>query len=79
MNATIEELRDLEVMRENTRRSVAALEVCWSCQRVSDCATAIVDDSVPVWLCAECLSKFLSEEELNKLLWPAPWEGKPDV
>jgi hypothetical protein len=73
MNATAEELKDLGTMRENVRRSVAALELCWSCQRVSDCQSAMVDDAAPVWLCADCLSKMLTEEKLGALLWPSPW------
>ena len=47
MYASVEELKDLQEMRENIRRRVGALELCWSCQRVSDCEPALVDDAAP--------------------------------
>ncbi len=77
MYASVEELKDLQEMRENIRHRVGALELCWSCQRVSDCQPALVDDAAPVWLCRDCLSNFLSEEKLGKLLWPSPWQTMP--
>ena len=77
MHASVDELKDLQEMRENIRHGVAALEMCWSCQRVSDCETALVDDAAPVWLCRDCQSKLLSEEQLGALLWPSPWQVMP--
>ncbi len=44
-------------MRENVRRAVSALEVCWRCQRVSECQKYILGNLVLVWLCGECLGE----------------------
>jgi hypothetical protein len=72
MHTSTAELDELDAMRKNIRQSVAALELCWSCQRVSPCDIAIIDDAAPVWLCRRCRSKLLSREHLEKLLWPSP-------
>jgi len=37
MLLTMTETEELSQMRDNIRRSVDALEQCWSCQRVSEC------------------------------------------
>ncbi len=42
-------------MRENIRRVVGSLEVCWRCQRVSECRKYILGNSV--WLCNVCLGE----------------------
>ena len=42
-------------MRNNIRRVVHALEVCWKCQRVSECQKYILGQTVLVWLCKDCL------------------------
>src|SRR5437773_10154121 len=47
MQLTITEFEELTHMKENIRRSVDALELCWSCQRVSECEPVVVDDSAP--------------------------------
>jgi hypothetical protein len=78
MYTSAAEIAELEAMRKNIRESVATLELCWSCQRVSDCDIAMVDDAAPVWLCGDCQDKFLSQERLGALLWPSPWEVTPD-
>ena len=49
--------RDWIQMRENVRRAVSALEVCWRCQRVSECQKYILGNLVLVWLCGECLGE----------------------
>lgn len=54
MQISLEEFQELTEMRENIRRTIEALEVCWSCQKVSECEPAIVDDGPPVWLCQDC-------------------------
>ena len=41
-------------MRENIHRAVCALEVCWKCQRVSECEKYILGNMVLVWLCQGC-------------------------
>ena len=54
MCEALEEIRQLMQMKENVRRSVQALELCWGCERISECEGGIVDDAVPVWLCTKC-------------------------
>ena len=78
MYTSTDELEELEAMRENIRQSVAALELCWSCQRVSQCDIAMVDDAAPVWLCRDCQSTLQSPEHLGELLWPSPWQVAPE-
>ena len=56
-------MRDLAVtkewneMRNNIHRVVHALELCWKCQRVSECQKYILGQTVLVWLCKGCLSE----------------------
>ena len=78
MYTSAAEIDELEGMRKNVRESVATLELCWSCQRVSHCDIAMVDDAAPVWLCHDCQDKLLSQEHLEARLWPSPWEVTPD-
>ena len=44
-------------MRDNVRRVVHSLEVCWKCQRVSECQKYILGQTVLVWLCKGCLAE----------------------
>ena len=75
MYASMTELHELHEMRENIRRGVDALELCWSCQRVSDCEQTVVDDAAPVWLCRACRGKLRSQAQPDPgtLRWPSPW------
>ena len=57
MDLTAMEFRELITMRENIRRNVGLLEVCWSCQKVSECRQWLVNGCVPVWLCDECVEE----------------------
>ena len=57
MAYTTEEQRVLAGMSENVRVNLKMLEVCWSCERVSECQHWLVNDSVPVWLCGECVEE----------------------
>jgi hypothetical protein len=72
MQVSTIELDELHEMRENIRRSLAALELCWSCQRVSECEQGLVDDAAPVWLCRDCREKLHADAHPGALLWPAP-------
>ena len=54
MYTSVAEFEELVQMRENVRRSLQTLEVCWSCEKVSDCEQQVVDDGPPVWLCPAC-------------------------
>jgi hypothetical protein len=47
--------KELNEMQENVRRAVNALELCWRCQRVSECQKYVLGNMVLVWLCAGCL------------------------
>lgn len=75
MYTSVTDLDELHEMRENIRRSVKALEVCWSCQRVSECEQAVVDDAAPVWLCGKCRGKLhgLEPTAPRSFFWPSPW------
>jgi len=44
-------------MRENIRRAVQSLDVCWRCQRVSECQKYILGNLVLVWLCQGCMGE----------------------
>ena len=44
-------------MRDNIRRAVLSLEVCWKCQRVAECSKHILGQTVLVWLCNGCQSQ----------------------
>ena len=50
-------VKELARMRENVRRAIQALEVCWRCQRVSECQKYILGNMVLVWLCGGCLTE----------------------
>ena len=43
--------QEMMEMRENIRRAVGSLEVCWRCQKVSECQKYILGNLVLVWLC----------------------------
>ena len=75
MYTSVTELDELQEMRENIRRGVSALELCWSCQRVSECEQDVVDDAAPVWLCGECRRKLHAPEQTGRgsFFWPSPW------
>ncbi|MGH9784614.1 MAG: hypothetical protein ACRD88_10540 [Terriglobia bacterium] len=47
--------KELAEMQENVRRVVQALELCWRCQRVSECQKYVLGSMVLVWLCPRCL------------------------
>ena len=72
MQLTMTEFEELSQMRENIRRSVDALEICWSCQKVSECEPVVVDDSAPVWMCSTCAtrSRRILATEPSRIVWP---------
>ena len=67
MYASLAERRELREMREAVRSSVEALELCWSCQKVSECKARTIDDAPLVPLCPTCLH---SIEGKSNLVWP---------
>ena len=40
--------------RANIRRAVLALEICWRCQRVTECRQVVLGEMVATWLCSSC-------------------------
>lgn len=44
-------------MRNNVRRAVQALELCWKCQKVSECQKYVLGQTVLVWLCRGCMAE----------------------
>ena len=44
-------------MRENVRRVVSSLDLCWRCQKVAECQKYILGNLVLVWLCQGCLGE----------------------
>ena len=55
MDSAVMNTRELRQMREEVSRVVNSLELCWDCKRVCECEQWVVNESVPVWLCVECL------------------------
>jgi hypothetical protein len=49
--------QEMMEMRENIRRAVCSLEVCWRCQKVSECQKYILGNLVLVWLCGGCMGE----------------------
>lgn len=59
-------VRDWIEMRENVRRAVSSLEVCWRCQRVSECQKYILGNLVLVWLCSGCLEEIEQSQRVPR-------------
>lgn len=49
--------REWMEMRDNIRRAVHSLEVCWKCQKVAECQKYVLGQTVLVWLCKGCLTE----------------------
>lgn len=57
MTLTATEFQELVEMRENIRRNISSLELCWNCQKISECRQWLVNEIVPVWLCDSCVDE----------------------
>ena len=57
MENTAIEFRELITMRANIREKVGLLELCWSCQKISECRQWLINDMVSVWLCDRCVDE----------------------
>ena len=57
MDSSIAEARELKCMRDTVTRIVNSLELCWGCDRICECEQWVANETVPVWLCIECLSE----------------------
>jgi hypothetical protein len=51
----VKEGQEMVEMKANVRRAVESLELCWRCQRVSECQKYVLGNLVLVWLCPSCL------------------------
>ena len=40
--------------KERIRQAVLALEICWRCQRITECEQYLAGNQVSVWLCRSC-------------------------
>ncbi|OFW22573.1 MAG: hypothetical protein A3H27_06445 [Acidobacteria bacterium RIFCSPLOWO2_02_FULL_59_13] len=49
--------KDWVRMRDNIQRAVLSLDICWKCQRVTECQKYILGNMVLVWLCQGCLEE----------------------
>jgi hypothetical protein len=47
---------ELVRMRANVSQHIHSLEVCWRCDRVSECGLSLIKGSTTVWLCSKCSS-----------------------
>jgi hypothetical protein len=71
MYTTSEERQELTEMRESVRSRVAALELCWSCQRISECDLRSIDDGPAVPICAACVPEIRAAKDGLNPIWPA--------
>ena len=58
----VKEGQEMVQMKENVRRAVDALELCWRCQRISECQKYVLGNMVLVWLCPCCLTELLQPQ-----------------
>jgi len=56
------EMTELREMRDNVRRVVESLEVCWRCQHVCECKRHILGNLVLIWLCHGCLRDMVESQ-----------------
>jgi hypothetical protein len=54
MSAVPISLNELKQMKENVRRVVDSLDICWRCQNVTECQRHVLGNLVLVWLCSGC-------------------------
>ncbi len=57
MELTTIDFRELITMRANIREKVGLLELCWSCQKISECRQYLINETVPAWLCGKCVDE----------------------
>ena len=50
---TYEEVKELRTIDAETKQAVLSLEVCFLCERVTECLPGTVDDAT-VWICLDC-------------------------
>jgi hypothetical protein len=58
--------KELVEMKENVRRAVESLELCWRCQHVSECQKYVLGNMILVWLCPHCLTELHQPQVATK-------------
>ena len=73
MYTSQEERDELSEMREAVRYTVESLDLCWSCQRISECEFREIDDGPAVPLCRGCVAERDMQTGNNRAqtAWPA--------
>ena len=62
----VKDVQEMVEMRENVRRVVESLELCWRCQNVSECQKYVLGNMVLVWLCPDCLTELHQPQSGSK-------------
>jgi len=78
----VKEGQEMVEMKANVRRAVESLELCWRCQRVSECQKYVLGNMVLVWLCPGCLMELhqpqcVSERPRTRAVRPRKATAKP--
>ena len=72
MMREITPVKDWMALRENVRRAVKELEICWRCQRVSECQKYVLGNMVMVWLCNGCRADLAQPQSVRRKNLPSP-------
>ena len=62
----VKDVQEIVEMRDNVRRVVESLELCWRCQNVSECQKYVLGNLVLVWLCPHCLTELHQPQSASK-------------
>ena len=57
MGASLTEVEELRGLKNNIRRGVNALEICWSCEVVCEASAWKLEGRRQVWLCPACYER----------------------
>jgi len=60
MSTSPAETDELREMRNNVRRGVNALEICWSCEKLCEVSKTVLSGGHRVWLCGPCEQEALA-------------------
>ena len=55
MSTDVAAHKEVLEMRKNVKRAVQSLELCWKCQKISECQKFVLGQTVLVWLCPGCM------------------------
>lgn len=62
----MKDVQEMVEMRDNVRRAVESLELCWRCQNVAECQKYVLGNMVLVWLCPDCLTELHQQPPASK-------------